>query len=291
MDKLSQKPIIHSLSQDQFNVQDSAEKIKNIIVDIIQMNNIDSKKILREINELKIEIQKLNIKIDTLLALKNGNIEEDNLDEIISSFQFLLETKKSTRQNLAYKIQELNKNNEILLQDKKELEIQINYDTLTKVFNRKKFNELLEKAFNATLSGKKENLTLVLIDLDDFKKINDTYGHITWDKVLQLVWKTLKDFLQVDNSTAVFRYWWEEFVILSRLNQNEIKNILLKIMDFLSKNPVDSQSNKEWKIYTSFSAWITYFQKNLHQNSDDFINDADQKLYKAKDNGKGHIVT
>lgn len=182
MEKLSQRPIIHSLSQDQFNVQDSADKIKNIIVNIIEMNDIDTKRILREINELKIEIQKLNIKIDTLLSLKNGNIKEETLNELIASFEFLLETKKSTRQNLVCKIEELNKNNEILLQDKKELEIQINYDALTKVFNRKKFNELLEKAFNATLNGKKENLTLVLIDLDDFKKINDTYGHITWDK-------------------------------------------------------------------------------------------------------------
>ncbi len=291
MEKLPDKSIIHNIYQNQFNIQDSADKIKKIIVDIIQMNNIDSKKILRELSELKIEIQKLNIKIDTLLSLKNGDIKEDNLDEIISSFQFLLETKKSTKQNLVHKIKELNKNNEILLQDKKALEIQINYDALTKVFNRRKFNELLEKAFNATLKWKKENLTIVLIDLDDFKKVNDTYGHITWDKILQLVWKTLKDFLQVDNSTAVFRYWWEEFAVLSRLHQNQIKNMLLKVMDFLSTNPVDSQSKKEWKIYASFSAWIWYFEKDTYKNTDEFIHNADQKLYKAKDNGKGQIVT
>lgn len=62
-------------------------------------------------------------------------------------------------------------------------------------------------------------------------------------------------------------------------------------MDFLSKNPVDSQSKKEWKIYTSFSAWISYFQKNMHKISDEFIHDADQKLYQAKNNGKAQIVT
>ncbi|MGB2110938.1 MAG: hypothetical protein ACPHY8_03450 [Patescibacteria group bacterium] len=124
-------------------------------MDIIQMNNIDSEKILQELRELKIEIQKLNIKIDTLLSLKNGNIQKETLDEIISSFQFLLETKKLTQQNLTHKINELNKNNEILLQDKKELEIQINYDALTGVFNRKKFNELLEKTFESAVNGKK----------------------------------------------------------------------------------------------------------------------------------------
>jgi diguanylate cyclase (GGDEF)-like protein len=105
---------------------------------------------------------------------------------------------------------------------KKAIEQNINQDNLTKIFNRKSLNyEISDKLLNRVPFG------LIFIDLDNFKSINDTYGHNIGDKVLIHFSKTLNDKFK----TKIYRYGGDEFCIL--LNQDENTKYYLRVIESL----------------------------------------------------------
>ncbi|MDC7250582.1 MAG: GGDEF domain-containing protein [Sphaerochaetaceae bacterium] len=108
---------------------------------------------------------------------------------------------------------------------KKAIEQNINQDNLTKVFNRKSLNyEISDKLLNSFPFG------LIFIDLDNFKFINDTYGHNIGDKVLIHFSKTLSD----NFNTKIYRYGGDEFCIL--LNQDEDTKYYLRVIENLKNH-------------------------------------------------------
>lgn len=102
---------------------------------------------------------------------------------------------------------------------KNEYEYFAYHDHLTKIFNRQKFDELLLKEFeNKKRYG--DNLSVILIDLDHFKKVNDTYGHLTGDLVLIAIVGIIRNKLRINDIFA--RWGGEEFIILlPRTNIND----------------------------------------------------------------------
>ncbi len=102
---------------------------------------------------------------------------------------------------------------------KNEYEYFAYHDHLTKIFNRQKFDELFLKEFeNKKRYG--DNLSVILIDLDHFKKVNDTYGHLTGDLVLIAIVGIIKNKLRINDVFA--RWGGEEFIILlPRTNIND----------------------------------------------------------------------
>lgn len=102
---------------------------------------------------------------------------------------------------------------------KNEYEYFAYHDHLTKIFNRQKFDELLLKEFeNKKRYG--DNLSIILIDLDHFKKVNDTYGHLTGDLVLIAIVGIIRNKLRINDVFA--RWGGEEFIILlPRTNIND----------------------------------------------------------------------
>lgn len=101
------------------------------------------------------------------------------------------------------------------------LEEKIYTDTLTKVFNREKFNIDLENRLNLfQQSG--ESFTLVLIDIDYFKKINDNYGHSFGDFTLVEISNVILG--SISKKETLYRWGGEEFAILSSQNKNEVYN-------------------------------------------------------------------
>ena len=88
---------------------------------------------------------------------------------------------------------------------------ELNFDELTNVYNRKagtmRFREELERT---TRTG--EKLSIAMIDADNFKSINDTYGHLAGDEVLRTIASTIKSKLRTND--VLFRYGGEEFIII-----------------------------------------------------------------------------
>ena len=152
-------------------------------------------------------------------------------------------------------------------------------DTLTKVYNRHALYDYL-----LTLENKDE-YNLVILDIDDFKKINDTYGHICGDFILKEVARLSDNYSDDD---FVSRYGGEEFVIILKSRGDFESSI--KYVDGLREliqNHEFIYDNKE--IHLTITIGIAKYIKDI--SIDDWINTADMKLYEGKNSGKNKTVS
>lgn len=153
-------------------------------------------------------------------------------------------------------------------------------DQMTGLYNHNSFDTQLEKQING-FTGE-EPLHLAMLDIDDFKKVNDTYGHDCGDDVLIRFAKTLKIYCE-ENDTA-YRYGGEEFaVIFNGKSLDEAKAILEKVLKDISSYKFDFTDKP-----ITFSAGLVTYNKELTQ--DDFFEKADKTLYKAKREGKNRVL-
>jgi diguanylate cyclase (GGDEF)-like protein len=158
-----------------------------------------------------------------------------------------------------------------------------NTDPLTKLFNRRSFDKILDKALDLY---KEDNLyfSLILIDLDDFKKLNDTFGHPAGDEVLRVFGNILQNNMRQEDSA--FRYGGEEFAIIASGDKAENIRLFIDRIRHQVKNKIINFEHNE--ISFTFSAGLVCVQKSF--SKDDLINAADQALYYAKKHGKDQIV-
>jgi diguanylate cyclase (GGDEF)-like protein len=158
-------------------------------------------------------------------------------------------------------------------------------DGLTRVYNRKYFAERLT-AEVAYSRRHKVKLSVLLLDLDDFKRTNDTYGHLGGDMVLRLVSAQMQRLIRVEDLLA--RYGGEEFVILARsTGKTEAVRLGERIRDSISKLeiPIDDRS-----IRVTLSMGIAALPDVAAEGGpNDLIALADARLYKAKADGKNRI--
>jgi len=170
-----------------------------------------------------------------------------------------------------------------LLEHVNKYKTEANTDTLTKLFNRRSFDQILDKA----ISLYQENnlyFSLVLIDLDNFKKLNDTFGHPAGDEVLRVFGRILQNNMRQEDSA--FRYGGEEFAIIA--SGDKAQNIKLFVNRILSQVREKVIVFEEKKMSFTFSAGLVCIQKSFSR--DDLIRAADKALYHAKKNGKNQIV-
>lgn len=183
-------------------------------------------------------------------------------------------------------IDEVNKANSMITQlsaQVKELETKSNLDSLTKVFNRGALNTYLTKL--CSQDNLKYDVHLLILDIDDFKLINDKYGHVAGDKILIFIANILKKTLR--DGDKVFRYGGEEFVIiLNRIEDEQCKVITNRILKLISGNKL---IYKGQNIGVTISIGTTKYVN--HDTPDTFIHRADKALYIAKNNGKNQFAT
>jgi diguanylate cyclase (GGDEF)-like protein len=158
-----------------------------------------------------------------------------------------------------------------------------NSDPLTELPNRGYF----EKRINKALENAKNNasqLSLIFIDLDDFKPINDTFGHAEGDKVLCSVAKRLAG--RIRNGDSLARIGGDEFVILIEdvPSEDEIYTIAAELIDLLNK-PIKTKENVH---QISASLGISFYPKDAN-SVEKLLNFADKAMYKAKKSGKNRF--
>ncbi|MBP6324468.1 MAG: GGDEF domain-containing protein [Sulfurospirillum sp.] len=159
------------------------------------------------------------------------------------------------------------------------LERESNIDPLTKAHNRR----VLVKDLEEVLSFGKEkaiDMHLVMFDADDFKKINDSFGHIAGDKTLIFLSKLIQNSLR--RGTRIYRYGGEEFVVI--LNRTSLEEAL-NVVDRIIKETCDSKLlYKGHDIHLTLSAGLASHTQDI--SADELIERADKALYEAKKSGK-----
>jgi diguanylate cyclase (GGDEF)-like protein len=163
--------------------------------------------------------------------------------------------------------------------EKKQLENQVIKDELTSIYNRRFFNEELKK-YIITHTNNKTSFSLIIFDIDNFKTINDNYGHQKGDEVLQKLAQLVQNKIR---STDVFARWGgEEFVILL---PNTILEDGIKIAESLRKNIELIDSFSFGKVTCSFG--VSVFDEK--DNASKLVKKADDALYESKQNGKNRV--
>jgi len=144
---------------------------------------------------------------------------------------------------------------------------------------------------NSPLSPKDADLCLFVIDIDKFKRINDTFGHIAGDEVLQQMAKRLKRIFR--DSDFVVRWGGEEFVAVARfINRNDSEALAKRIVDDIQRTPfaLGNSVNETITCSVGFSCFPFSCKTQSHNTMLDIFTVADHCLYAAKDAGRNKWV-
>lgn len=165
----------------------------------------------------------------------------------------------------------------------KKLKYNSNYDSLTGIFNRGKVIENIN-LLKQNLDFNKEKYYIAMIDIDNFKKVNDIYGHIAGDKVLKEVSNVIRK--SISNEDILGRYGGEEFIAIIKDEINNYKDIIERIRRNIEELNINV-NNKLIKVTSSIGV------KNFNLNKmtlEENISLADKSLYEAKNSGKNRVV-
>lgn len=177
--------------------------------------------------------------------------------------------------------EELNEINTILEHKNKEYEAMASTDSLTGLYNRKKFTELYKSSYK-TMTQRNNNMSMIMLDIDFFKKVNDTHGHNSGDNVLiqvsHAILKALRD------TDIVSRWGGEEFLVL--LPATDLDNaayLAEKIRSNIQELKIDRVGH--------ITASLGVSQVNKGDKMDDIIDRVDKALYLAKNSGRNIVKT
>ncbi len=228
----------------------------------------------------------LGEEIGTLLFVKNLNFYTDQIEMIkyvtlalaalilLFSFYFIRKTFNSY-------IMLVQRYKDILEIKNRTLLKLANTDHLTKINNRKSIEKCLKKELKRAERYNRQ-LSLIMLDVDDFKKINDTYGHSAGDKVLRQLSKIISSAIR---DTDHFGRWGgEEFIIV--LTETDLENAVI-----LAKKIRMLLSTAEFEGCDKVTCSIGVTQYLHGDDYDTLINHADVAMYKAKNSGKDKVIS
>ena len=215
-----------------------------------------------------------------------GKMHQSAMEEVQDKLIDLPTINSKFNEIQAHMTEEVQKANSIITQlnmQIKELEEDSNLDGLTKVFNRRALDRYLTKI---TQKGQlKHELHLLILDIDDFKSINDEYGHVVGDKVLIFIANLLRNTLR--DGDKVFRYGGEEFVIiLNRITETKCLEIAQRILKTISTNTL---LYKGKSVNVTISIGATKYAED--DTPESLVARADKALYNSKAQGKNQLST
>jgi len=167
--------------------------------------------------------------------------------------------------------------------DKEELERLANFDSLTGLYNRQAILDKLRELINLA-KRYKEDFSLSMLDIDHFKRVNDRYGHLTGDEVLEKIAALIRR--NIRDTDIAGRYGGEEFIII--LPQTDLSSAMVvaeRIRNIIEDAEMKDSAGDVFVITVSqgLSSW------EQGEDAYSLISRADEALYKAKENGRNRV--
>jgi len=162
-------------------------------------------------------------------------------------------------------------------------------DPLTSTYNRRYLNEHLPDEIEQALKNDKP-LSVILCDIDHFKKVNDTFGHLTGDMVLRSFARIIRDTVN-DQQDWVVRYGGEEvLIVLPGTPLEGARGLAGMVREFVAQATIKAGGN-DVSITSSFGlAAIEVLEDPQKTSLDKLLHIADENLYRAKDEGRNRVV-
>ncbi len=226
-------------------------------------------------------------KCDNTIAIKSGknevefheNISKDGI-QVYSSIKTI--PIKDTNGDI-YALLKLIQDKTVEINKKKELEYLASYDALTKLPNRTLLFDRLKQAILRSNRGCLK-FALLFVDLDEFKNINDTHGHIVGDELLKAASLRMKSTIRKVDTLA--RFGGDEFVIIIE-EITDLQNVMFVANDILSKLRDEFELNNALKVNISCSIGIDTYNPNIGDKTENILlKNADIAMYTAKKAGK-----
>jgi diguanylate cyclase (GGDEF)-like protein len=237
----------------------------------------------QEIAVLNEKLLSFNQTLEETVRLRTQELEQKNRQ---------LETEIQTRLKAQQELQRINRDldlaNKELDYANHQLRLAVNHDGLTKIANRRRFDEYFEQTWLQALRDQ-SILTLILCDIDYFKLFNDTYGHVEGDRCLQQVAETLETVIQRPMDLAA-RYGGEEFaMILPNTNLQGGLVIAEKLLTAIQQLGI-SHASSPVKDHITLSIGISSLLPTPERTAQTLLTAADIALYEAKQLGRARIV-
>jgi diguanylate cyclase len=225
-------------------------------------------------------------------AVTNSVNKLSNLDSINDIREVVLEIVEKTKtlgqfgKSFSQKLKEATEALEELKKDFEQVRTEATLDPLTGLANRKLLNETLA-TLTEEAAKEKTTLSLLLTDIDHFKRFNDEHGHLIGDEVLKFVAKKIKDL--VKGGDLVARFGGEEFaVILPGTSLENARIVAENIRGFFAKTSLKTKTTSMTLGNITVSIGISALRTG--ESLEALIQRADQALYQAKNAGRNRIV-
>lgn len=253
------------------------DNVYNIVVTEIDTPEIKSIEVLRKLKEIKSEIpvivvttyQSVPLAVEAMKAGAYDYITKPfNFDELKMVILHALERQKLVKEAGEKKVFQ-------------ELAI---LDGLTKIYNRRYFDELLQQEVRRAIRYA-QNFSLLMIDVDDFKKYNDAYGHPAGDEVLKTIAALFLS--NIRNTDYVARYGGEEFCIITpHTDKKGASALAARIVNAVANQNFVLENSKETQVTVSIG--VAMFGEDA-ASKNDLVKRADEALYQAKKLGKNKV--
>jgi diguanylate cyclase len=218
---------------------------------------------------------------DSIASVKNTDDLKKVMSEIVSEAKGLADVSKSLKTELDSANQEMEQLRVELVKARESAAT----DALTGLLNRGTFDKMLNRLID---QDEHSEACLTMLDLDHFKQVNDTHGHLIGDNVLKFTAKLLRE--HADPKHYVVRYGGEELaIIMPNTSLNQASEIAENIRSSLESSRLKKKNSSESIGKITVSIGISKLKQD--DTAEDLIMRADTAMYRAKETGRNKVVT
>ena len=273
--------IVEFISREKEYIQEKEKELKNII----ELLRAGLTGLITDTSAFNTQLYEHNIKMESITQLDDIRKIKESLKTEVTQMKLFIQEKQV---NDSKRIESLSKEVTVLRSSLEQVRDASMMDALTGAYNRMAFDDQISKTVKQNETAW-SSVSLLMCDLDDFKKINDTHGHIVGDRVLKCFVIECKTMFRSNDFIA--RYGGEEYVVL--LPGLNLKKALKRAQSFCKilagKQYLIDVTRPDQRVGFTVSIGVSELQKG--DTVEAFIQRADQALYKAKRSGKNCAVS